>query len=437
LVFGALASQGDRRPQYDSVARTCADSWCHRESADAVWTEPRSSQAACGTCHGLPPALPHPQSQNCQACHGQVIDAERKFVEPALHVDGTIQVQSAECSACHGAGNESAPPNDTHGNETRNTLGVGAHRAHLDGGAFSRPLACAECHSVPLVADERGHADGLPAQVSLTGVAESAGRSPNWRREIASCADTWCHGPSPSEANHSPSWVATEPLTCIACHAVPPPAPHPQLDDCSRCHGAVVGSDDVTIIDRERHVDGVVDVDLDPDCTSCHGADNPAPPVDVSGQSASTFAGVGAHQAHLGAGGRARPVACAECHAVPAELLDPGHIDSALPAEVAFTGVATAFGAAPVYENGTCRETACHGGVFPNNHRSGGTTLAPRWTQVDGSQASCGACHGLPPPRPHPYTSNCSQCHENVAADNVSFVRPELHVDGVVTFTIP
>ena len=59
----------------------------------------------------------------------------------------------------------------------------------------------------------------------------------------------------------------------------------------------------------------------------------------------------------------------------------------------------------------------------------------PEWTRVDGSQATCGSCHGLPPPAPHPYYAEaCSDCHENVAADNVSFLRPDLHVDGVVTF---
>jgi predicted CxxxxCH...CXXCH cytochrome family protein len=117
--------------------------------------------------------------------------------------------------------------------------------------------------------------------------------------------------------------------------------------------------------------------------------------------------------------------------------LDPGHIDTALPAEVVFSGVATAFGAKPVYEQGTCRDSACHGGVFPNGHRSGGSNTAPEWTRVDGSQARCDGCHGMPPPRPHPYPTDCSSCHEDVAKDNLSFSRPELHIDGSVTFTLP
>jgi len=190
-------------------------------------------------------------------------------------------------------------------------------------------------------------------------------------------------------------------------------------------------------VDRERHVNGKVDVDFESSCTSCHGGDNPAPPRDVSGHSASTFPGVGAHQAHLTPGPSSRPVPCAECHLVPEGPFAPGHIDSALPAEVQFSGAATAFDAKPIYAGGSCSQTACHGGKFPGTHRSGGTNVTPQWTKVDGTEAACGSCHGLPPPPPHPYPSDCSQCHENIAKGNTTFVRPDLHVDGTVTFALP
>jgi predicted CxxxxCH...CXXCH cytochrome family protein len=112
-------------------------------------------------------------------------------------------------------------------------------------------------------------------------------------------------------------------------------------------------------------------------------------------------------------------------------------MDTPAPAEVEFSGVAAAFGATPVYARGACSNTACHGAVFPDNHRSGGTRVTPSWTDVEGGSASCGSCHGLPPPPPHPYPTSCSDCHHNVAPDNSSFLRPELHVDGVVTFSVP
>jgi hypothetical protein len=78
--------------------------------------------------------------------------------------------------------------------------------------------------------------------------------------------------------------------------------------------------------------------------------------------------------------------------------------------------------------------------VFPEGHASGGSNTAPSWTTVDGTQAACGACHGLPPPRPHPKAELnpvCNACHKNIASDNTTFLRPELHVDGIVTFELP
>ncbi len=437
LVFGPLAKTGGLDPSYDAARRSCSNSWCHGKQSDAVWTQPRTSEVACGSCHGLPPASPHPQSARCETCHGDVVDAARAFVAPALHVDGIVQSSVADCSACHGRGADPAPPQDTLGNASPSAIGVGAHRVHLAGGAFSRPLACSECHRVPDASDSVGHPQGLPAQVLLVGVAERGDHRPSWDRSKAGCADTWCHGPSPGQHDASPSWVKAQPLGCTSCHGSPPPAPHPQLADCNACHAAVVGPDNLGIVDRLRHVDGVVDVAFEASCTSCHGGKNSAPPRDLDRHDATTFAGVGAHQAHLGENSWSRPVPCTECHVVPEQTFSAGHLDSALPAEVEFSGAATAFGAVPKYTGGSCVQTACHGGKFPGTHRSGGTNVSPRWTTVDGTQATCGSCHALPPPPPHPYASNCSQCHENMAADNATFVRPELHVDGVVTFTVP
>jgi predicted CxxxxCH...CXXCH cytochrome family protein len=221
---------------------------------------------------------------------------------------------------------------------------------------------------------------------------------------------------------------------------MPPPSPHPRFDDCSRCHEAVVDIDNVTIVDRARHVDGIVDVTTDQSCTLCHGNDNPAPPRDLLGNTSTRSPGVGAHQVHLAGTERSRAVPCGECHVVPDRLLDVGHVDTAGTAEVSFSGAAVAFGGVASYTGGGCQNTACHGGVFPEGHRSGGTNTAPDWTRVNGTEADCGACHGLPPPAPHPrgdLNPTCSACHENIESDNVSFTLPELHVDGIVTFSVP
>jgi predicted CxxxxCH...CXXCH cytochrome family protein len=184
----------------------------------------------------------------------------------------------------------------------------------------------------------------------------------------------------------------------------------------------------------------MVDVEVPEQCTSCHGAQSPAPPPDTDGHTSTTVAAVGAHQTHVQGTPRARAVPCDECHVVPEKVLDPGHVDSRPPAEVRFAGAAVSFGGDPVYSNGTCRDTSCHGAVFPNGDVSGGTNTAPTWTKVDGTQAACGTCHGLPPPPPHPYADLnpvCSKCHGDIQSDNATFSHPELHVDGHVTFEVP
>jgi predicted CxxxxCH...CXXCH cytochrome family protein len=440
LRFGKLARSGEHAPSYDAKTRTCQDSYCHGQ-ARPHWTAPRSSDEACGSCHGLPPALPHPQSERCSVCHGDVIDAQRHFVAPKLHVNGQVQYTPGACRRCHGSQQSAAPPQDVSGNVSISALGVGAHQAHLNGGTSSRPLACEECHRVPRKLEEATHADGLPAEVMLSEVASVGEHQPSWDRESATCLDSFCHSPSPGTHQASPVWNRDRNLDCQGCHGLPPPAPHPQLDDCSHCHGQVVGQDNRTIIDRARHVDGHVDVSFDESCSSCHGdTTSPAPPRDVRGNLDASAPGVGAHRAHVLGSARARAVPCEACHEVPSTPLQPGHLDTPLPAEVVFSGAALARGAAPSYQAGSCRDTSCHGAVTSDRRQaSGGTNTAPQWTGGS-AEAKCGSCHGLPPPPPHPFVSAaypCHSCHADLGDDDVTFTHPELHVDGSVTFQVP
>jgi predicted CxxxxCH...CXXCH cytochrome family protein len=437
LTFGDIARTGGLEPSYDPKRRTCLDSHCHGEGRP-TWTEPKTSAEACGSCHGLPPPAPHPQSDNCAGCHGDVIDADRRFVAPERHVNGRVDFEGGECNLCHGGDDNAAPPLDTSGNDEITAIGVGAHQAHLVGGDNGRPVACDECHRVPEMVDEPTHADGLPAELAFGGVAVAAGKTPSWDRVSATCAESWCHTPSPADVHASPEWNVEAALDCTSCHGAPPTEPHPQMTTCSLCHADVVGDDDRTIVAKNLHVNGSVEVAFDGTCNACHGSDdNDAPPRDVAGNSSTTEPGVGAHQAHVLGTDFSRAVPCVECHVVPQSALDLGHMDTARPAELTFSGAAIANGASPVYENGTCSSTPCHGAVFPDGHDSGGSNTVPTWTRVGSGEAECGSCHGLPPPRPHPLpTYPCNQCHENVAADGMSFVNPELHVDGIVTFAV-
>ena len=349
----------------------------------------------------------------------------------------------ARCATCHGDPTRSgdylsraAPPTDLSGGTEPSFPGVGAHSVHLSSSSTHAAFACSECHVVPERTESPGHAEhGSPATLVFGSLATSEGHAPRYDLPTRTCQDSYCHGKSDAVWNAPRS----SQQACGTCHGLPPDLPHPQSERCSLCHGAVV-DDAMRIIAPELHVNGVVEVVKTEVCMSCHGDLNAAPPSDLAGDSATGSKGVGAHQTHVLGTGSSRAVPCAECHLAPKNVLDPGHLDSALPAEVIFSGVALAYGSNPTYRNGSCQNMACHGAIFPDGNASGGTNTTPIWTQVDGTQASCGACHSLPPPAPHPYLQLnpvCSACHQDIAADNKTFVRPELHADGIVTFSVP
>jgi len=446
ITFGSLASEGKHSPEYNAAMRRCSDTYCHRD-ADPVWTQPRSEADTCGTCHALPPPKPHPQApkNDCGVCHSAVVDRNFAFVHPERHVDGKVEVRTPKCNECHGSAKNFAPPTDTKGNTSPTAPGVGAHQIHLAGGDNSRPLECKECHHVPTNVLDPLHIDGAePAEVIFTGVAATDGRDPAFDAKSLTCGNTWCHSPEPGTSKPSPVWNSNpdKALPCSGCHGTPPAAPHPQMDNCSFCHGDVVGKDNKTIINRSLHVNGEINVTLPTTCNSCHGsANNPAPPKDLEGNTATTAMGVGAHQAHLAGSNWARAVTCDECHIVPQNVNDPGHFDSPRPAELTFSGTAVSFGAQPSFDpgTGTCSNVYCHGDSFVGGHDSGGSHTKPIWNQVGGSQVLCGNCHSLPPPAPHPVLTSsqvCSDCHKDIAP-NFTFVRPDLHIDGQVTFNLP
>jgi len=180
-------------------------------------------------------------------------------------------------------------------------------------------------------------------------------------------------------------------------------------------------------------------------CTRCHGTPgngNAAPPRSVHGATVTTDVGVGAHQAHLKDGLFREAISCGECHVVPSQVESPGHMDSG-GVTMTFGALASAGGLKPSWDSGaaTCNSVYCHGATLPGgslpNHE-------PKWTQVDGTQAACGTCHGIPPAGTYghnyriPPHDKCTWCHYDVANDDgTAITNPAAHANGVVDFIDP
>jgi predicted CxxxxCH...CXXCH cytochrome family protein len=216
-----------------------------------VWTEPGS--APCGSCHGDPPPPPHPQNDQCSQCHAPAAG------DPEMHIDGVLTVdggQDGGCTACHGQGNNPAPPPDTLGNTDTSETSVGAHDAHVLGGELGAPVACDDCHQVPGATEDPGHIDPSPAEVVFSGRAELGGADPDWNG--TSCGDTYCHGPA------QPQWTVVNgsQVPCGSCHALPPPEPdeHDLVgpEGGCGCHSTTGG--DRTIDLPGQHINGSVEL---------------------------------------------------------------------------------------------------------------------------------------------------------------------------------
>jgi len=165
-------------------------------------------------------------------------------------------------------------------------------------------------------------------------------------------------------------------------------------------------------------------------CSDCHGDSvTSAPPVDLEGRSATSERGVGAHRSHLAASAWHHAVTCQDCHLVPIEVDDPGHIDTPWPAELTWSPLARARRSRPSFDGTSCSDVYCHGPrLMP-----GGTITTPVWTMVDGTQAACGTCHGEPPDAPHPQYGRCAACHPTMD-DAGAIIAGDRHVDGVIDF---
>jgi predicted CxxxxCH...CXXCH cytochrome family protein len=432
VTWGGLAQLDGALPIWDPTTGTCTNTYCHGATmtggylTSPVWTALDGTQDACGTCHGLPPPLPHPVNAACELCHQPTAGPGLSFASPMTHIDGIVQVQT-DCVSCHGQGPTSAPPLDLAAQSDTSRMGVGAHQTHRTGGEVSRPVGCTECHIVPANLDDPGHVDTPPpAEVTFGPLAKLA-HVPVFAEP--GCSDTYCHSGQGASVPQ-PIWNLVDGTqgACGACHGTPPATPVHQsaTTGCANCHLPTAGQG-LTVAERTTHVDGLVQAS-DVDCSSCHGGvDNPAPPKDLNGDTDPADREVGAHLVHFTGGAVSAPVACSSCHLVPQSLNDPGHVDTDPPAEVTFSGRAVLQGSVPTWriDTRTCMSVYCHGVTS-----SGGTNVDPVWN-APGS-VICGTCHGLPPDPPHPQSTRCELCHAPTAGPGMTIADRSHHVDGTV-----
>jgi predicted CxxxxCH...CXXCH cytochrome family protein len=228
VTFGALAHTGGALPQWDGAS--CSATYCHGDATPS-WSG-GSADAACGSCHGIPPA--NHANTKCGQCHGRVADDGAHIVDRSLHADGRVSLgdDSGTCRSCHPSPG-------------------GAHVAHLTAPhRIAAPIACETCHRVPTAVTDPGHIDHPLPVVFPNGPAQ-------WDATTETCSATYCHGDT------KPSWSGPA-AVCGSCHGVPPSdaahAPTMHLQDCAACHArSIDATGQLLPPPLGHHLDGVVD----------------------------------------------------------------------------------------------------------------------------------------------------------------------------------
>ena len=472
FAFSAVASASGANPTFDAGTVTCSNTYCHGVTTgnpkvggivkhEPIWNQVDGSFETCGaSCHTNPPAEPHPQASNCSQCHTDVISsydplsATASWNNPALHVNGKIEVVGLTCTSCHGdaLANDPAPPKGTKGEMLPTQAAVGAHQKHLKGSDWHRQGQCADCHTVP---QSTTHTNGV-TEFNWGTVSAADGAQPVFNSETLTCATAYCHGTTLKAGpnvggtlKQTPVWTQNDGSfeSCGAsCHTNPPGGKHPNNSKCEQCHTDVIASYDATTLvatwnKAELHINGNVDV-IGLTCTTCHGdaaSNNPAPPKGTKGETLTTQAAVGAHAQHLTASAWHRDGQCTDCHTVPASV---GHSNNQI--DFTWGDVATSSNSLPAFDAATttCSGVYCHGNTLPGPKAGGTIKTQPKWTQVDGTFDSCGAsCHTNPPGGTHPKNDKCALCHTPViasfdaATQTATWASPGLHIDGSVELT--
>jgi len=185
-------------------------------------------------------------------------------------------------------------------------------------------------------------------------------------------------------------------------------------------------------------------------CNTCHGdftkPNSVAPPRALNSAISTDDPGVGAHQLHLSGITIGSNVLCNECHKIPGGFKSAGHIDDSPRAEVVFSGFASHQNVSGSYNfsDNKCSNTYCHGNFKFSKANSQyqeyftedymvGNNYSPKWNKVDGTEAACGTCHGLPPKGHLEFElRSCGTCHQGVVDNRGNVIDASKHMNGKI-----
>ena len=184
-------------------------------------------QAACGTCHSLPPGAPHPaRRQPAPPATARSFGADGGFVNPALHINGLVEA-NATCGTLPrpAAGHRHARAARRAGAARLRRLDHRRHAPNPTGYAFG----CGNCHPVNPARHPERHgwtielydptrrrlAQGAePADGGVHAGRHGASRHSTLPYTLGTCANVYCHsGPTYATPNVVPAPGVDFPFT--------------------------------------------------------------------------------------------------------------------------------------------------------------------------------------------------------------------------------
>jgi predicted CxxxxCH...CXXCH cytochrome family protein len=457
IRFSSFTSAG--RSAWSGSTAVCAAVYCHSNVQGTIGNGAPSSYAspvwgsaplACGSCHvdmslsasATGSHIKHAQFSGigCTTCHNGAV-----AVAP-LHADGIIEISFSGPAA----------------------TGTSYSQANLPAGNGYGVCATSYCHSNVQGADGTGGPtrSGTPAwggvfpcgscHVQMNTDASASGSHVLHANTTGGGKGSYpcstCHyGAGSGTTNHTNHGIdlaftaPANPATVYSLgNSVPPGSGYGNCAN-TTCHGEGTptwGANSAR-----------------PTCEKCHGSAATVPFYATSGNSTNTDPRAGAHTNHLNASAAGHAfssnLSCSECHRLPADVNAAGHMDTTLPADIAFGTLAGTGGLTPAYNAGTgvCTNVYCHGAKMSGGDASG-TNRAPTWNVAflppTITRAACGSCHGFPPlpasghpdiaipagfPATAPIGTACS-CHANINTAGNSyaniFVNKALHINGAL-----